>query len=423
MKIKISMLSCLFIIPVYGQETYTLEQCRTMALQHNVKMKNADNDVLSARQTRKEAFTKYFPAVSATGAGYNANKGLIEMPLSPNMQLSMLKNGIVGGITATQPVFAGGQIVNSNRLAKIGEDVSLLQKEQTENEVSLTVEQYYWQIVVLKEKLNTVTAIEVMLDRLCADVQAAVDAGIKNRNDLLRVQLKKNEVENTRIDLENGLALSKMVLAQYIGADNGDIEVAENVDMNRIPDFPETLRQDHRLSLQLTPEYRLLQKSVDASETQRKLSVGKNLPAVGVGAGYMYDNLMDDDHAFGMVFVSVSIPISDWWGGSYNIKKQKLQLQNAENDLQDKSELLMIKMQEAWNDLEDAYKQIIIARKSIEQATENLKLNDDYYKAGTISMSDLLDAQSIYQQTKDGYIDAYSRYRIKTIEYLQSTGH
>lgn len=107
----------------------------------------------------------------------------------------------------------------------------------------------------------------------------------------------------------------------------------------------------------------------------------------------MYDDLMDKAHPFAIGFVTVSVPISDWWGGSHAIKKQKLEVKNAENRLADNSELLVIAMQKAWTDLQDSYKQILIATKSIEQSTENLRLNEDYYRAGTTTMSDLLDAQ------------------------------
>lgn len=103
-------------------------------------------------------------------------------------------------------------------------------------------------------------------------------------------------------------------------------------------------------------------------------------------------------------------------------KKQKLQLRNAENTLADNAELLVIRMQKAWNDLQDAHKQTLIAQSSIEQSAENLRLNQDYYHAGTTTMSDLLDAQTMLRQSRDKYAEAYAQFRIKTVEYLQATG-
>jgi len=420
--ITCSMCCLLITNHIWSQQTYSLEECRSMGLEHNIRIKEASNNIRGAKQLQKEAFTKYFPKVSVSGSSFNANKGLIEMNLAPDANLSMLKNGITGGITATQPIFMGGQIVNNNKLTKVNVEVNKLKMQQSEKEVSLTAEKYYWQVVTLKEKLHTIALIEKFLNRLCNEVETAVNAGTTTRNDLLQVQLKRNDIASKKVNIENGLALSKMVLAQYIGLNETSFEVKSVIQMDNVPLFPEELKRDHQASLLLTPEYRLLRKNIEANKIQSKLAIGKNLPTVAIGAGYMYDNLMDKDHSFGIAFATVSIPLSDWWEGSHAVKRQNINLKNAKIELTDNSELLIIKMQKAWIDLEDAYKQIIIAQKSIEQSTENLRLNEDYYKAGTSSMSDLLDAQSMFQQSKDKYVDVYAQFQIAKLEYLQATG-
>lgn len=420
-KIFCWVLSVSVSFSVCGQ-TYTLMQCRTMALENNIKMRTAKKNVEESEQDRKEAFTKYFPEVSAVGVGFAADKGLLEMDLLPGMSLSMMKNGLLGGVTAMQPVFAGGQIVNANKLARIGVEVSNLQQRQMQNEVCLTTEQYFWQIVTLKEKLNTLSSIEKMLGRMEKDVSVAVEAGISRRNDLLQIQLRQNDINSRRISLENALTLCKIVLAQYIGVAEDQFDVTSLVSVDAgLPGIPEE-QQSYEEVLPNTVEYDLLDKNVQAGVVQKRLAIGKNLPSVAVGAGYMYDNLMNKDHPFGMVFASVSIPISGWWGGSHAIKKQSLKLKIAETEREDSREQLLIRMQKAWNDWNDAYKQMAVAYKSIEQSTENLRLNEDFYKAGTTKMSDLLDAQSMFQESRDKYIDAYAQYQLKKLEYRIATG-
>jgi outer membrane protein TolC len=175
-------------------------------------------------------------------------------------------------------------------------------------------------------------------------------------------------------------------------------------------------------NVQSTTEYQLLNKQVEATKLQKKMEIGKTLPTVGVGAGYNYHNLLDNNHSFAMVFATVSVPISDWWGGSHAIKRKKIAQQQAEEQLANNSELLKIRMQNAWNNVEESRQQLQIAQRSIEQAKENLRLNRDYYKAGTSKMSDLLEAQLLYQQSLDRRTDAYADYQNKLIEYRQATG-
>ena len=110
----------------------------------------------------------------------------------------------------------------------------------------------------------------------------------------------------------------------------------------------------------------------------------------------------------------MTVPLTGWWGGSHAIKKEKLQVKNTENQLADQRELLVIRMKNAWNGVNEAYEQMKIARLSIEQSTENLRLNT--------TMSDLLDAQTLYQQSRDKYVESYTDYELKKREYLQVTG-
>lgn len=403
-----------------AQQLLNLEACSRLALENNAKMKNAHLDVKGSEESRKEAFTKYFPTISATGGAFTSDNGMAEMILMPGMEMTLAKNGVMGGVTALQPLFAGGQIWNSNKLAALAVEVSRYQMKQSENEVVLTVEQYYWQQVSLQEKRKTISIIESLIDNLYKDVEVAVKAGVANRNELLQVQLKKNSIASDRLKVENNLRLSKMVLAQYIGLPEDDFTI--QTALQDILPSPETYRIDPWTALPTTVEYKLLEKNVEANRLQYKLKVGQNLPSVGVGAGYMYHNILDTDHSFGMVFASVSIPLTNWWGGSHAIKKQKLQLKAAEYTRQNSNEQLLIRMQQLWNELEESYKQVRLSEESIRTAEENVRLSTDYYHAGTETLSDLLDAQSLLQQSRDQYTEDYTNYLIRRTQYLQATG-
>ena len=415
-----------------AQTTLTLDQCKQLARDNNIALRSARNNIEQAEQQRKQAFTNYFPQVSAMGAGLTANKHLVQMDMTFPAEMSamlpagasmptsmgMIKNGVVGNVMAMQPIFAGGQIVNANRLAKVGVEASRIQLEASEDEVELTTEQYFWQIVSLQEKMKTVAAVETMLADIHKDVDAAVSAGIALRNDLLQVQLRQNEVESQRLKLQNGISIVRLLLAQYCGLRDTSFTLSHHADAV----IPVPLKQDHQQALFSTSEYQLLGKQVEAANLQRKMEIGKNLPTVAVGVGYNYHTLLENDHSFAMLFATVSVPISDWWGGSHAIKRKKIAYQQAQDQLTDNAQLLTIRMQNAWNSVVEARQQLDIAQRSIEQSEENLRLHRDYYRAGTCKMSDLLEAQLLYQQSCDKHTDAYADLQNKILEYKQSTG-
>lgn len=404
-----------------AQRVMTVEQCVSDALQYNVKMKNADNDIEAARQTRKQAFTKYFPTVSATGMGFMADNDLLQMSMGGVMEMGLLKNGIMGSVSAQMPLFAGGRILNSNKLAEVGVKTSRLQRELAEDDIVLTAETYFWQVAMLEEKLKTVAAVERQLDKFAKDADAAVAAGVSDRNDMLQVNLRKNETRSNRITLENALTTAKRLLAQYTGHTGDSIDVAADMD-GGLPPSPLSLYAEPSAALANTAEYALMEQNVRANKLQYKLSLGENLPSVAIGGGYLYNDFLDKSRRSWVGFATISVPLSGWWGGSHDMKRKKLAVKNAENTLQDNSQLLTIGMENKWNDMNDAYRQIGIAMESIKQAEENLRLHDDYYRAGTATMSDLLEAQTLYQNSRSAYVEAYAGYQIKKREYMNATG-
>lgn len=423
-RIGTALLTLLTVLPAtdtLAQQVFTLDECVEQALRNNARIKNAANDLEAAGHQRKEAFTHYFPTISATGTGFLSSTPLIGLEPAPGMSMDLMKNGLLGGVTATMPLFTGGQIVQGNKLAEVNVDKYRLQQRQSENEVRLTTEQYFWQVAMLKEKLRTLGVVEAQLAAIAKDVDAAVSAGVTNRNDLLQVHLKQNDTRSTRINVENALDVSRRLLAQYIGHDTLKVDVDFCVS-DSLPASPDALYRAPEVSLLLTPEYNLLRAKLRASRIEHKMTLGKNLPTVAIGGGFLYDNLLDRDRTYWAGFATVSIPLSGWWEGSHSLKRSKLTVRTDENNLRDGSEQLLIRMHNAWNNVNDAYQQVQIAIESIAQAEENLRLQSDYYHVGTCTMSDLLEAQTLYQQSRDKYVESYAQYEVRKREYLQATG-
>lgn len=346
-----------------------------------------------------------------------SNDYMIKMNMGPQT-MEMLDGGWYANAMASLPIYAGGRIYNGYKMAKLGVEISEIQRSQTANEVRLTVDQYYWQIVSLTEKVRTLESARCLLDTIQRDVDNAVKAGVKKPNDLLQVNLRLNDNRSSYMDVENNIGVLKMLLAQCMGLDADSLELA--ISLEHPLESPETLFVNHDDAVLTTAEYRLLDKGVDAARLQKKITLGEFLPTVSISGGYMFQNFMGPSQNSLMGLVTVSIPIS--WKAPHTMKKQNLACENAVTQLGDGREQLVIRMRKAQNDLWNAYQQAILAQKAIEQAAENLRLNENYYKAGISTMSDLLEAQLLHQQSEDRYSEAYSTYEIKKTEYLIATG-
>lgn len=407
---------------LHAQE-YTLAQLQEMAVQHNRTLKNARLEVDAAKEDRAKARTHYFPQVSGAAVGFHGFDDLVQgsMPAGEQtMPISLVKKGFVGSVMAVQPLFQGGQIVTGNKLAALQQEVKGLQLRMSEKDTRLQVEQYYWQLVSLQANVATLDSVTIQLNEVYRLTKNYVDAGIITHNDLLRVELKQQEIASSRLELENGISLVKLLLAQMVGIGEGDFNIHVSGSFLS-PSLPTSYLQNKEEAVQNREELTLAQKNEEAQSLNVKMERGKLLPSLSVGVNGFYQTIDSDDHTNGMVFATLSVPISDWWGGSHAVKKAKLQRMQAENDRMEAQEKLAIDIQSAWNNMEEAYKQIDIAKASVASAKENLRMQRIFYGAGTTTMTDLLDAVTLYTQTESQLVASCATYQMKVAEYQRKS--
>jgi len=423
-------------------QTLSLDSCKSLALKNNKKIIEAGLQVQASGEVRKNAYTNYFPKVSASAMAMKSSDYLVkgeipEMKLPvydgnaenlanatqyayfPKTPINALDYLNMASVTVALPVYAGGQIRNGNKLAALGEDVSRKQQSMTTTEVLIRTDQLYWSAIALSEKLKTLDSYGELLNALNKDVNSYVKAGLTQRNDLLKVQLKQNEWQSNRLKLVNGISLTKRALCQHIGIPYDSLLVLSDMPKTDVivPDVSSTSEAvTHR------DEYQLLNKATEAEKLQLKMTRGELMPQLAVTGMAAKIDVVNSNLTQKIGLVSLSIPISDWWGGSHKLKQQQLKIEEARNKLSETSELLSLQIEQAKNELQENSEQITLAEKAIEQAKENLKVSNDNYRTGNISISDLLEAQALFQSTNDNLTNSRCNYEISKSKYLQAIG-
>ena len=423
-------------------QSLSLDSCKQLAIKNNKKIIEAGFEVQASGEIRKNAYTNYFPKVSASAMAMRSPDYLIkgktpEMNLPvydgdpanlagatqfayiPSIPINAVDYLNMASVSAALPVYAGGQIRNGNKLAAIGEDVSLKQQTMTTTDVLVRTDQLYWTIVSLNEKLKTLDSYRSFLDTLNRDVTNYNKAGLSQRNDLLKVQLKQNELQSNRLKLVNGITLTKRALCQHIGvAYDSTMVLSDKPAVTTI--FSESLSATEAVANR--PEYQMLNKATEAEELQLKMTKGELMPQLAMGAMAAYVDIANSGNTQKFAFASLSIPISDWWGGSHKLKQQQLKIEEAKNKLSETSELLSLQIEQARNELQENFEQITLAEKAVEQAKENLKVTNDNYRSGNISISDLLEAQALFQSSNDNLTNSQCNFWIAKAKYLQAIG-
>lgn len=417
----ISIITTIIVLSGYAQRIVTLDECLTMARNNNITLKNAALEILAAREQKSEAYTKYYPQIQANVMAMQT--------FGTFMQVGDAIRTYTAAISATMPLYAGGQITTGNKLAQLNTDVVSLQRDIQESDVLQRVTECYWQIAKVKYNLNTISAADKQVEEVYRQVGNMVQVGITTRNDLLKVQIRQQELESARLQLQNAQHILRLLLAQQIGCASQDIDISATE--IEIPVNPDNLQVSVLDAVNMRDELSLATKGVEFSRLQVRQERGKLLPTIGVGVtGFNYgmgglpDALgyyVKTNATNGLAMGSLSIPITAWWGGSHAIKRRKMALQQSQNVLQQTREQLAIDIESAWSSLQESYKQIEIARTGVAQAQENLRLSLNGYKAGTETLTNLLEAETLNRKMQDGLSSAIADYQIKKSNYIRKT--
>lgn len=423
-KNKIYILLCLlFTLPasVIAQSgSLTLEQCKELALQNNRSLKQQALNVEIASEQKREAFTSYFPEISATATAFKADEGLVAMQMAGVPEpMSMLSEGKIAGITAMMPIYAGGQISTGNKMAKLGKEMSEVQYELSTEELLLKTEQLYWSSIEIAEKKMTIDIADEQLQAIHKQVKDYVESGVATRNNLLNVELKINELNRQRLQLNNASDLINRSLAQCIGISADSVVITKPKSWNETD--PQAYRVDVYEAVANSRQIGLLDNVVNIKEMEKRMILGKNLPSLALGGGYQYNNLGGSDSKSFVGLATVSIPITGWWGGSHRTKQAKYKIQQAQLQRDDVAEQMTLQMRQYYSSLTENYQQILLTRESIISAEENLRMNQQQYESGVSTITDLLDAQTTLQQSRNAETDALIAYQIALSRYLQLT--
>ncbi|MCQ2219439.1 MAG: TolC family protein [Paludibacteraceae bacterium] len=476
----ISLLSC---FPLAAQNVLTLEECRSMALDNNKEHKIAEEEVAIANYKKKAAFTKYLPDLSLKGAyirnekemaligenmylpigtvtenGFAFTQNQINnqwtvvngqpVPLDangvpfnpktnpekimwkeyttiPKDELTFdIRNIYVCALNLTQPIFMGGKIRAYNKIASINKELAASKRETNRQGVIVNVDEAYWQIVSLTNKKKAVEGLLQLLDKMEHDVAALNEAGMATKSDQLSVSVKKNEAEMAMLKIDNGISLSKMLLAQYCGiSQDSTFSLAdENLDVIPLSNSMDSLDVDAMLANR--SEIKSLSYATKIYKEKEKIVRADMLPSVALMANYMGTNPNTWDgfeNKFGFswnVGVVVNVPLLHWGEQIHLLNAAKCETNIANFKLNETQEKIELQVNQCKFKQSEAKRKLKLSEKNLERAEENLKYANIGFSEGVVPASNLLEAQTAWLSAKSSKIEAEIDAKLAEV-YLQ----
>ncbi|SHF05136.1 Outer membrane protein TolC [Mariniphaga anaerophila] len=446
-----------------GQEQMTLLRAREMALMKNESLKIAGKQLEKSEAQKAAVKTMRLPSFSATGTGIYQNKDFemeLTLPtktpnlatgeLDPNILVDpstgtpvigpdgnpvfnmyawlplnvSLSGAYLAGVALEQPVYTGGKINAGNRMASIGIEMADENIELERMKTIAEADNAYWTYISVFQKVKVAQQAVDLLDELVKKATDAHDVGMSSRNDLLKAQVGYNNAKLNLQKAQNGLELSRMVLCRVTGLPfNTAITALDTTVMVNAP--VELVLEDE--TIKQRPEYKLLQKNIALQEQNILMTKSDFLPTAGIQAGYNHlGGVKFSDTEFTNtslnVLASVKIPIFHWGEGVKKINAAKIDKEIKELELGKNEQLMKLEAEQAKLNLQLAWERIRMNETALEQAEENLRVARDNYEVGMETITDLLMAQTNWQQASGELIDSRADFKLKETAWLKATG-
>ena len=490
--LRILITACMAIATAQAsaQTVLTLEECRQMALENNSQSNIAQEKVSAAEYDSKTAFANYLPKVSATalylhnseninlisedqqnslsrlGTSVSSSTGkLMTDPdflnlymtdqtvkntvnyivqkmtasdvegtlnqlgkdLSEDLTLD-IQNVYVGAITVEEPIYVGGKIRAYNKVAAYAKELAQTQLSGEDQKVMVTVDEAYWQIVSIANKLHLTDQYVDLLRQMDHNVEIMKQEGVATASDQLSVRVKLNEAEMSQIKAQNGLALSKMLLCQLCGIPL-DSEIMLQDELNETLDIPtDTVIYTQEDLYENRPELKSLELAVNMYDMKSRIVRADYLPTVALMGNFLVTNpsasngFANDFHGMWNVGVVAKVPVFHFGEGMNKYRRAKSDMILTQYQLEDARGKVSLQVNQYEKKIAEADSRLQMALKNMENAEENLRVANIGFNEGVVESSLVLAAQTAWLKAHSEEIDARIDRSMATVYLRQATG-
>lgn len=418
-----------------AQQKWSLNQCISYAIENNVNLKEYEIREKLSIEDYNQSKRNLLPGVSASSSGgLNFGRSVDETTYEyvDNKEYFSSSHSIGASIT----LFDGFSLQNRIKYEKFRKQASTFNRLNAIDDLAFSVMTAYFDVIYYKGMLS-IAEEQVETSRMNLNVtEKQVEVGRKAKSDILEMRANLEMEELRRIQMENSLRTAMLQLKQHMNLiTDENLELAEESSPVVLKSFPD---KENMFSAFLgwSPYYQSIVFNHKAMEKNLALSRAKLYPSLSAGGlirtGFS-ENTTDNNGntiKFGdqtrinksqNLAVSIDIPIFSRWANRSNIKKAKLEVERAKNQMEGEKQKLYFDMVNNLNDLDALGKEYTQYEKQMEVDQLAFQATEKKFEQGLISVIDFYISKNRLANSNSQVLRAKLQLEIKkkTIEFYQ----
>ncbi len=436
-------------INVQQGSVLSLNDCISIALNHNPAIKNARYNYGISKSNVGVARSEFFPTVGV-GTGYSYNT-------TSSSKINTDTNAYTVQATLNQLLWNFGRTNANIKMQKFYLIADEYNFYNTVRETTFNVKQKYYEVLAARATVLINKAYVQINERNYQRTKAYFDEGIKSKIDLVNAEVTlsdskiqlvqaENSYKNSLVNLNNAMYLVNAPAYSISGTEvfnnvndnvapvdltkitkpsdkeisklpvnvkdaklTSSVETLELLTDYKVDEFPYSFEECMKMAYKNRADLKAYNSTLDAVK-QNLLFVKRNYyPELSASAGYGFRNTNSTNSLNVGLNLSSSVNIMNQ---RYKVDAAKYQVDIAENSLNQLNQDIFFEVQNAYINMVELEKQIPLLAVKVRQTLENYELAEGRYYVGLGDYIQLQDAKVNYNNAQCSYIETIYKYNV-----------
>jgi outer membrane protein len=416
----------LLAIPAWAQSPLTLRDAVQLALRENRAVSAATAAGHAADSRVSQARSGMLPKVNYSESfARSDNPVFVFSSLLTQHQFGMENfaigtlnrpdalNNFQSQVTVDQVLYDGGQTRQAVKSAELGRDMSTEEQRKVRLDVISGVARAYYGAVLAAESLKTAEQAVLSAQADLKRAESVQAAGMSTDVDVLSIRVHLAAVNEQRIQRAADLDVARASLNDALGL---PLDTPHTLTTALTPlDLPERAIDNlEREAVASRPEARQTGLATSLARVQADSAHSAYLPQVSFRAAFEADRQRFVTMGGANWLASVSLRWNLFNGNAdkSRVAEASHWLERAKADEQRVDSSVKLQVRRAWADLRAAQQRIEVAKASVAESEESLRITQNRYEAGMSNVTDLLRNETAVLESRTRYLAAVHDQRV-----------
>jgi outer membrane protein len=402
---------------------FNIEQTITDALAANIEIQSSKEGTKAASAVQKARRTNFFPTFNAS---YQYSRNDDDVSIGGFVQSP--KEEYMFATSVIQPIFTGFSNLNNYKIAKLGLDMAGINEKQVRQNIILKAKQVYFSLLRTQKLLNIAEDTVKLIEAHKNVAKNFYEVGMTPLNDLLQSEVELANAKQDFIVAKNNFENAESNFNTLLRRPLNTLVAVE--DILEYTSFEQDLDGCIAEAEKNRPELKIAGLEIEIAEKEVSLAKKNYFPLINLQGTYFKNgtdwNVDGGDGIYDPsgwnIMATASWNFWEWGRTSYGIKEKLSRLTQAKLKKTDIYDNILLEVKNAYLRTREAERAIITVEKAIEQAKENLRINQERYQEQMATSTDVLDAQTLLSRTMTNYYNALYAFKLSKAALYRAIG-